>query len=393
MKILLTHRYFWPDTSPYGLILRIIGDELARDGHDIRIFTSKPSYGKDLPEAPKRQQLGGLKVRRIWVFPERPQSPLIRLANVVIYCVALFFYVLFSRADVVTAGTFPPVVAAWSASLAARLTGARFIYHMQDIHPEVSYYSGGRIGRGWPAKVLRWLDNQTLRRADMVVTLSTDMARTLQERRVGQLAIHILNNPPLDPIAADGGEVAVPAQLRKPEGRRRVIFAGNLGRFQNLPLLAEGVATCFERHPDLELMFLGDGTARAALEQKWGGHSQVRFAPFLPYPQARGLIAEADIGLVSLSADIYRVAYPSKIATYQALGLKILALVEPESQMARDLEASGRGAVPTTATPEAIGEALEKLMSPPRPGPVVPQPPIGPETWGRLVGMLQNDRR
>jgi glycosyltransferase involved in cell wall biosynthesis len=280
--------------------------------------------------------------------------------NVAIYCVALFFHVLRARADVVTAGTFPPVIAAWSASLAARLSGARFIYHVQDIHPEVSALSGGRLGSGVPMRVLRWLDNQTLRRACVIVTLSSDMADTLRARGLGMLPIQIINNPALE---AEYRPVEIPATLRKPEGKVRVIFAGNLGRFQNLPLLAEGVALCFDDHPELDLMFLGDGVALPELKARWGSHPQVRFAPFLPFAQARVIIAEADIGLVSLSSNIYRVAYPSKIATYRDLGLKILALVEPHSQMAKELQTDGCGAVPEVPEAWAIANALKKNLA------------------------------
>lgn len=382
MKILLTHRYFVPDSSPYGVILRRIGKELAAAGHEVEVFTSRPSYGRDPGKAPRREQLGDVAVRRVWVLSEAGRSPLVRVINVLLYCMALFFHTLRARADVVTACTFPPVLAAWSASLAARLSGARFVYHMQDIHPEASTYSGGRLGFGLPARLLTALDNQTLRRADAIVTLSEDMAETLRARGLGPLPIILINNPALE---TDGETAAPPRELVKPAGMTRVLFAGNLGRFQNLPLLAEGVAQCFDAHPELELMFLGDGVALPELKARWADHPQVRFAPFLPFAQARGIIGGADIGLVSLSANIYRVAYPSKVSTYHDLGLRILALVEPESQMARDLKRHGTGAVPREATPEAIGAALETLLAAP-PG-IIGEPPEQ-MTWPDLIAGL-----
>jgi len=363
MRILLTHRYFWPDTAPYGLILRQLGEDLSDAGREVSVFTSKPSYGKDLEGAPSRAQLGKLNVRRIRVLPDPRSLPPIRVFNMLHYCAALFFHVLGARADVVTAGTFPPVLAGWSASLAARTTGARFIYHVQDIHPELSVQTGDRLGRGLAARLLRWLDNQTLRRADTIVTLSEDMAETLRARGLGDLPIAVLNNPPLKATEP----MDPPPELIKPEGRVRVIFAGNLGRFQNLPLLAEGVARCFVAHPNLELMFMGDGVALDALKARWGDHPQIRFAPFLPFNQARAVIAGADIGLVSLSPGLFRVAYPSKLSTYLDLGLTVLALIEPESRMAQMLETTGQGAVAALPEPEAIGAALERLLSRPRP--------------------------
>jgi colanic acid biosynthesis glycosyl transferase WcaI len=388
MKVLLTHRFFWPDTAPYAVMLRAIGDALAEAGHDVHVLSSMPSYRSEtrLDDTPPRERLGALQVRRICVFGDEKRNPLRRLANVVLYCWALFMTVLRLRPDVVTASTFPPVVAAWSASLAAQIVGARFVYHVQDIHPELSQFSGGGLGRGLPRQILRRLDNQTLRRADAIVTLSKDMAETLRARGVGPLPITLINNPALEP---DGKTIAPPPELVKRAGIIRVIFAGNLGRFQNLPLLAKGVAQCFDAHPELELMLLGDGESLAELKARWGTHPQVRFAPFLPFSQARGLIAEADVGLVSLSPSIYKVAYPSKIATYQYLGLKILALIEPESQLARDLERRGEGTVPTAATPSAIAEALERLIAAPALPPNSQEDQLASASWEAIVEALR----
>ncbi|MGR3572925.1 glycosyltransferase family 4 protein [Brevirhabdus sp.] len=392
MKLLLTHRFFWPDTAPYALILRAIGDALVEDGHDVHVLSSMPSYRSEThpDETPPRETLGALQVRRIRVFGNEKRNPLCRLANVVLYCRALFITVLRLRPDVVTASTFPPVVAAWSASLAAQIVGARFVYHVQDIHPELSQFSGGRLGRGLPRRLLRWLDNQTLRRAETIVTLSEDMAKTLRARGLGPLAIAVINNPALE---TDGKTIAPPPELVKQAGTIRVIFAGNIGRFQNLPLLAEGVAQCFDAHPELELMFLGDGEALPDLKERWRIHPQVRFAPFLPFAQASALIEEADVGLVSLNPKIYKVAYPSKIATYQNLGLKILALVEPESQLARDLERRGGGAVPAAATPSAIAVALERLIAKPMMTPNSQHDQWASASWGAIVDVPRSNRQ
>ncbi|MBZ0129623.1 MAG: glycosyltransferase family 4 protein [Rhodobacteraceae bacterium] len=361
MKILLSHRFFWPDTAPYALMLRAMGDALADAGHEVHVLASVPSYrnGSDIPAAPRRERLGALDIRRAWVFGDEKRNPLRRLANVVLYCWALFATVLRLRPDVVTASTFPPVVAAWTASIAARLAGARFIYHMQDIHPEVSVHSGGRLGRGMPMRIMRWLDNQTLRRSDAIVVLSQDMASTLAHRGLGPLPIHIINNFSLDLF---GETESPPEGLRKSSGRRRVIFAGNLGRFQNLPQLAEGVSRLFGDFPDLELFFLGDGTALPALKQRWGDHPQVGFGPFLPFAQAKTLIAEADVGLVSLEKNLFRVAYPSKIASYLAQGVPVLALVESDSGIAAQIGQDRLGATAPVDDPDAVAEALRTLL-------------------------------
>ncbi|KAB7609845.1 glycosyltransferase family 4 protein [Amylibacter sp. SFDW26] len=356
MKILLTHRYYWPDTAPYALMLRIIAQHFSSKGHDVNVFASKVSYrdmqnADDTSEADKK-----IKVHRTWVFNESTRNPLIRILNVIIYCVTLCLHILRTKPDVVTASTFPPVIAAWFASWASRIVGAKFIYHMMDIHPEVSEYSGGLLGRRLPAKILRAMDNQTLKRSFAIVVLSNDMGTTLKARSIGELPIHVISNFMLDSTM----DVAPPAELVKQSGKIRVIFAGNLGRYQNLDLLVEGVAKCFPDYPNLELLLLGDGILLPSLKRKWEHHSQVKFGPFLPFAQARSLIRDADIGVISLSSNIYKVASPSKTQTYLGLSLPVMLMVEAKSELAKTVENNNLGSVVANIDPEGVSLALKK---------------------------------
>lgn len=359
MKILLSHRYFWPDSPPYAAMLRSIAESLAEEGHEVHVFASRPSYRAGV-DAPRRERLGNLNIRRVWVFSEHKKNPATRALNVLIYSICLFFHIRRLRPDAVTAATFPPIISARMASIAAQLVGAHFIYHMQDIHPEVSIISGGILGRKPIANLLRALDKRTLYSATAIVVLSEDMADTLrQQRSCKDLPIRVINNFLLDNFE----EVEPPPkELVKSAEKTRLIFAGNLGAFQNLSLLTEGLTKTFTNHPELELLFLGDGPALATLHQRWGNHPQIRFGPFLPFAQAKPLIADADIGLVSLIPEIYRVSYPSKVLTYLGLGIPVLALVESKSKLGIEIRSNSLGAVPPEPTAGAIADTVEQLL-------------------------------
>lgn len=357
VKILFTHRFFWPDTAPYGTFLREIAEDAAQQGHDVSVFTSRPSYqGSETTRHLQSEGASPVRLRRCWVFANEKSFMLKRLANVLLYCNGLFWTILRERPNVVTASTFPPVIAGATASFAARIVGAKFVYHLQDIHPEVSRISGGLLGRGLIYRILRWLDTRTVRCATRIIVLSKDMAATIQARVDSELdTIRVINNFSLEATALDEPDISH-------DGKRRIIFAGNMGRFQDLPLLAEGVSKLFDTHPDLELLFLGDGSAKPELMKAWVDHPQVRFLPFMPFQQARTHIQSADIGLVSLLPDMTTVAYPSKLLTYLGLGLPVLALVEPESELAKDLLAGGTGVVPQSRTADAIATALSDAL-------------------------------
>ena len=116
---------------------------------------------------------------------------------------------------------------------------------------------------------------------------------------------------------------------------------------------------------DAEFLLLGDGVALPALHARWGDHPRVRFGPFLPASQARTLIADADVGIVSLRPGMHRVAYPSKVMTYLEAGVPVLAAVDPGSDLAGMIEREGLGAASGDRSPEAIAAAVERLLDAP----------------------------
>ena len=44
LRLLLVHRYFWPDTPPYAVMLRAIAAHWAAAGHRVEVLAGQPSY-------------------------------------------------------------------------------------------------------------------------------------------------------------------------------------------------------------------------------------------------------------------------------------------------------------------------------------------------------------
>lgn len=354
MKILLSHPYFVPDTPPYGQMLAQIGAAMVRDGHSVSVFSGRRAYRGPQMLAPAREIFDGMQVQRVAL-------PKTRGFGAICYALGLFFTILKARPDVAMVASSPPVIAGFMAAIATRLCGAKLIYHLQDIHPEVSATMGERSGSGWRAKLLRFADNFTLKHATRIIVLSSDMAQTVRARGLDDLPFTVLNNFARDIVPQKPSDIWI-----KPKGIRRVIFAGNLGRFQALLPLSAGLAMACSMRPDLQIMWLGDGHQKSALQEFWAGNSQAIFASQLPEEQAHWLMKEADIGLVSLAPGISKTSYPSKLLSYQACSLPVLALIERESALAHDITSQNLGVVAPNSNPEAIAEAVFTLLDVPR---------------------------
>ncbi len=359
VRVLAIHRYFWPDAPPYASILRAITRRWATDGHHLEVLSTQPSYksaAQDL-RRPHRELLDGVLVRRLRVLDEHGR-PWARLLNILRLCFSVARLILVGRRyDVVMASTAPPVVLAWVASWAARRRGGAFVYHCMDLHPEIGAISG-EFSNGFVYRALQRLDQSTCRRSAAVVVLSKDMRRALVERGLDSANVRVINNFAIPSFAgtADENDEAATCDAKK-DALLRLVFTGNIGRFQGLEAAVDAVAdaggTC-------ELVLMGEGSALAALRKRVQdrGTSHVTFLPHQPPAAARRLIRSADLCLVTLQPRVILFAYPSKTMTYLSEGRPVLACVEQHSELADLLERENVG----LSVPPRDAAALRRVL-------------------------------
>lgn len=349
-------------------MLRVIAGRWALDGHDVEVLSTQPSYKQQakIERRPGVEYIEGIRVRRIPLPRDAGRSPFIRMFNIIAFAICVIGYILTRpRFDVIMVSTAPPVFVGAAARMAARLRGARLVYHCMDLHPEIGRISGEFRNPKLYAFLQR-MDTRTCLEAARVIVLSRDMERSILERQGAKGArIEVINNFNLTGFD-EPGQVALPDDLEKPQGYFRILFAGNIGRFQGLEGFVKAVSLLRHRN-NLELVFLGEGKAVNDLRRSAGDllGTRVRFFPHQLTDTARAVIRTADLCLVSLAPDIYKYAYPSKTMTYLCEGRPLIVTIEHKSELARFVEESGVGISVEPRDPAELADRLEALIDNP----------------------------
>lgn len=357
-RILLTHRFFYPDSPTYAYILEDMRKLFKKNGFEVDVLSSKPSYkavDKEKKEKFVTKMEDGSTIYRLPVFKLK-SSRLEKLLNYFWFPFAAFWFQVFCRRyDAVTVATTPPVLYAFSVALASRIRDRKLIYHMMDIHPEIGRLSGEFKNR-YVFNILQWMDNFTCKTASKIVVLSSDMKEVLLERN-DSLAdkIEIINN-----YDVSSGEMSQELFFTD-INIKRVVFAGNIGRFQNL----ESFVIAVKEHgclDNFELVFVGEGAALAKLKHLAESVGDcIRFIPHQSMEVARKIIAEADMGIVSLQNEVIKYAYPSKTMTYLAEGTSILLCVDNDSEISSFIEDENIGVSVIPSDTKQIYEAFRAL--------------------------------
>jgi colanic acid biosynthesis glycosyl transferase WcaI len=150
LRVLLLVNQFPPDVNTTGKLMQALAAELARRGHHVHVVTTFPHYAEFRVEGEYRGRLhqnaleGGVAVTRVWSFASSAKHKMShRLANYLSYNGSAFLAAQLGQADydVILApnGSFFTGITAW---LVGALRGARFVYNVQDIYPDVPAAGG-----------------------------------------------------------------------------------------------------------------------------------------------------------------------------------------------------------------------------------------------------------
>ena len=362
MKILMLTQWFEPESFFKGLPF---ARELAARGHEVEVLTGFPNYpgGKLYPgyrvQPWLREQIGGINVLRVALYPSHNKSSLKRSLNYVSFALsaAVIGTALIRKPDVVYV-YHPPVTVGFPATVIGFLRKTPFVYDIQDLWPDTVAVSGMVSSPTLLTLLGKWC-KFVYRRARHITVLSPGFKEQLIGRGVPPGKIDVIYNwshetalkRACGPVTRLGGA-----------DRFCILFAGTMGFAQDLDSVLRAAQICRTTVPAAEFLFMGPGVERSRLESMAEEMQldNVRFLPSQPEETMGAIFAGADALLVHLKDDpLFRITIPSKTQAYLAAGKPILMGVRGD---AADLvKRSCSGVVCEPGNPRSIAGAVKEL--------------------------------
>lgn len=281
---------------------------------------------------PARGGARGVQVRACRSYTTSASSVIKRIAEAVFFMFWTFLSLVRAKPANVYVSTNPPVVVPFIVAVYCQLFGARFVYHLQDTHPEAANIVVP-VNK-FLFKVLRAIDNYTLRHADKVITLSEDMKTYLQLRSNTARPIYLLDNPSFE-------VTPVPFEQRTKD----VVFCGNAGRLQRIPLLLGAIQDYLQQGGKLRFTFAGGGVHAPDIQALASVNEQVHYCGFIPAADAAELVNQHRWALLPIDDEVTKYAFPSKSSSYVMSGAGVLAICGKDTSVARWVEHLGVGLV------------------------------------------------
>ena len=309
-----------------------------------------------------RETLDGVRVVRVPSYiPARPGSLIRRLLyDGAFAAVAGVTALLAPRADMYLYVGAQPAVAAATA-LVARLKGRPWVAKVADLAANAGA-AVEMIRSPMPAGLFRTFEYAVYRRADAVIVLTEGFAAELARHGTSDRQLRIVR---------DSEDLAgLTPTTERGETRRRhgldpdgplIAHIGSMGRKQGLQVAVraaagDGTGACW--------LLVGDGPERARLERA-APDGRVRFLPFLPRQDLADVLAASDLALLTQRRRVIESVIPSKLITYMAAGLPVVASVHADSEAARLIRNAECGLVVEPEAPDALREGVATLLADP----------------------------
>ena len=325
----IVNRSFWPEGQVIGEGLLQFAEQAAKSNTVCVITQVQDGLSELLTEQGRGE---GVMIRACKTYTTSASGIPKRMLEALWFMLWTFYSLVRAKPANVYVSTNPPVVVPFVVALYCRLFNANYVYHLQDIHPEAANISMP-LNR-WVFGLLKSIDNYTLRHAKAVVTLSEDMKIFAQERSETKSPIYLLDNPSF-------AVASKPLEQRSKD----IVFCGNAGRMQRIPLVISAISEYIHRGGKLQFTFAGGGVFQADVKALADAYRQVDYRGVISATAAAELVSDHRWALLPIEDEVTRYAFPSKSSGYVLSGAGVLAVCGTETSVATWVNRLNVGAV------------------------------------------------
>jgi glycosyltransferase involved in cell wall biosynthesis len=352
MKILLLNAHYWPDLSAAtAQMLTGLGEELARQGHEVRVICGRRKYDEPSVLFPKREIRNGVHITRIWNSSFGKGAKWKRAVDFATWLASAELALCREpKPDVVVTLTTPPLLSVLGARY-ARKVGARLVPWMMDLNPDEAVAAGWLRQGSMMEKFLRNALEKSFRQSAAIIALDRFMADRIAAKGIDRRKIHVVapwaHDKEVKPDAEGSKEFRVRHGL---DDSFVVMFSGNHSPIHPLGTVLDAarqlnrsVNVNVTVNEKIKFLFVGGGTEwnkiRAAKDKE--GLTNVICLPYQPLEKVGASLGAADLHIVAMGDAFVGLVHPCKVYNLLSLGLPWVGLGPKESHLGDLLKEMG----------------------------------------------------
>ena len=315
----IINRSFWPTGMTIGESLLQLSEKTVHEGKSAVVVTQSSKNWKKITEESGR----GSGVTFKTCVPRSNSSTKLyyRIFDVLIFMFWVIWNLILTRPKNIYVSTDPPLLVPFVVFLYSKISGSSYIYHLQDIHPEV----GETVIKLNPMlfALLKKIDGLVIRNASSIITITQIMKNEIITRSKLRSKIHLVDNPTATIVGITQGKI------------NGFVFSGNAGRLQRIPLLLKSIKKYKEQGGVLPFLFIGAGVYLDEIRTLSNEYKDIKYKGLVDTNTANGLASRYEWALLPIEDEVTKYAFPSKTSSYISCGLNILSICSEQTSVAK----------------------------------------------------------
>ena len=336
-KLLIHSIVFSPDGVSTAYLYNDIALKFKEEGFDVTVLTTTPHYNvvdDELKKQPlTRKALGlyyessfkGIKVKH--VYQKKYKSTALRLFGFIYWHIVSFFLGISEKKIDAILSPSPPLTIGFLNILIGKIKGAKIIYNVQEIYPDLLIEEGGLKSKP-VISFLKWMERFVYNKSDAVTTIDQIFYHTIISRFKDQSKLHIIPNfvdtDIYKPLHVES--LRLDEKLFPDTNSLKLMYAGNIGIAQDWkPLI--GLAEELKNEA-IEFFVIGEGAMKEYLEKEKEnkGLHKLHIIPYQPRELMPALLAYSDLQFIFMASQTEGHGFPSKVYTIMACAKPLIVV-------------------------------------------------------------------
>lgn len=236
------------------------------------------------------------------------------------------------------------------------------VYNVQDIFP-IDALVVGKLSKNHPAFIgARILQASAYKKADRVVTISKDLAKTItreSHRKVDIIYNWSYRNEPY--VIPDAENHFLNTYNIKRSDGFRVVYAGNIGQMMDAETLVQ-TAVKLKKYSDIKFYIIGTGSNIAYLKKRTEEEKiNILFYPSQPMEYAPDNYCMADVNINPVPKGVMFTCMPSKTNTCLLSQKPTVVSMDSNSDMAKKLSKVDQWTVVAPGDADGMAEGILRI--------------------------------
>lgn len=327
-RVLIHSIVFSPDGVSTAYLYNDIALGLVENGFDVVVLTTTPHYNlieSELIKQPITKKLFGIYYEsafngiKVYHIPlKKYKSTVKRLASFVYWhIISLFIGLLIKKINFVLSPS-PPLSIGFISLLIAKFKGAKSIYNVQEIYPDL-LINQGNLKSPIVINLLKKFEKLIYNNSDAVTTIDEVFHSTITSRFINSNKLHIIPNfVDTDLYKPLKKQQMLPSVFGNDTGKIKILYAGNIGFFQDWEPVFYAADQL--KNENIEFWIVGEGVQKSELEKEVLNRkiSNIHIFPYQNREYIPIINNYVDIHFISINPKMEQDGFPSKVYTIMA---------------------------------------------------------------------------